>query len=39
MSNPVKGDSITIDNAGVLGTNTAQNGRGVYGESIEGYGV
>ena len=35
----VKGDSATTAEAGVLGTNTAQDGRGVYGECKNGTGV
>lgn len=35
----VKGDSNNANDAAVLGVNTAQNGRGVYGESQKGYGV
>lgn len=35
----INGNSATVNEAGVKGTNTAKNGRGVYGESKEGTGV
>lgn len=36
---PLQGDSTSINEAGVKGTNTVQDGRGVYGESMQGVGV
>lgn len=39
MGQPIQGDSTSVNQAGVLGTNTDQGGRGVYGESFNGFGV
>lgn len=35
----IQGDATTVNEAGVKGTNTAKDGRGVYGESKKGTGV